>query len=245
MNREQAREILMAWRPGRDLERDPEVARALETARQDPELRSWLERHAAFQEGMKEAWSRIPVPPDLEDRILARAKTVSIPRWRTRAAIVAAAAAVVMLLGLSAFWLEAPEEEDSFDTYRSRMVRSVLRQYRMDIETSDMARIREFLSGNDAPADYALAGDVEALPVIGAGVMSWRDRRVSMVCLDGGQEGTVFLFVVDRSAVRHPPPSRPRYERVSRLSTASWSDAERAYVLATHGDEGALKELLR
>ncbi|HVR34983.1 MAG TPA: DUF3379 family protein [Methylomirabilota bacterium] len=235
----------MAWRPGRDLERDPEVARALETARQDPELRAWLDRHAAFQEGMKEAWSGIPVPPDLEDRILARAKTVSIPRRRTRAVIVAAAAAVVMLLGLSALWLTVPEEEDSFDTYRSRMVRSVLRQYRMDIETSDMARIREFLSGNDAPADYALAGDVEALPVIGAGVLSWRDRRVSMVCLDGGQEGTVFLFVVDRSAVQDPPPSRPRYERVSRLSTASWSDAERAYVLATHGDEGALQELLR
>jgi hypothetical protein len=244
LNREQAREILMAWRPGLDLEQDSEVARALETARQDPELRAWLDRHAAFQEGMKEAWSSIPVPPDLEDRILARAKTVSIPSRRMRAAIVAVAAAVVMLLGLSVLWLGAPEE-DSFDTYRSRMVRSVLRQYRMDIETSDMARIREFLSGNDAPADYALAGDVEALPVIGAGVLSWRDRRVSMVCLDGGQEGTVFLFVVDRSVVRDPPPSRPQYERVSRLTTASWSDEERAYVLATHGDEGALQDRLR
>jgi hypothetical protein len=159
--------------------------------------------------------------------------------------MVAAAAAVVMLIGLSALWLAAPEEEDSFDTYRSRMVSSVLRQYRMDIETSDKARIREFLAKNDAPAEYVLAGDLEALPAIGGGVLSWRDRRVSMVCLDGGEEGTVFLFVVDRSAVRHPPPLRPRYERVSRLTTASWSDAERAYVLATHGDEDALQDLLR
>jgi hypothetical protein len=29
------------------------------------------------------------------------------------------------------------------------------------------------------------------------------------------------------------------------LTTASWSDEERAYVLATHGDEGALQDLLR
>ena len=52
-----------------------------------------------------------------------------------------------------------------------------------------------------------------------------------MVCLDSGKSGTAFLFVVDRSVVKHPPESR-EYTQVNKLMTVSWSQANLTYVLA-------------
>jgi hypothetical protein len=112
----------------------------------------------------------------------------------------------------------------------------------MDIVTNDMAQIRQFLATNNAPADYVLPQNLARLPAMGAGVLSWRDRRVSMVCLDSGAQGTVFLFVVDGSAVRGTPRQR-EFAHVSELNTVSWTEGGKAYVLAGSGGKNLLEEL--
>ena len=240
MNRLEAKTILLAWRPDQADTRDPEVMQALVEARRDPVLREWFERHSAFQRSARQNFQVIPVPGQLRDRILARARIVKpVQRWR-QPAVLAAAAAVALLLTLGSLFLK-PSRADSFQTFRSRMVRTVLRQYTMDLETNDMAQVRQFLRTRGAPSDYVLPQGLSPLPVAGAGVLSWQGRQVSMVCLDSTDQGTLFLFVVDRSAVTQAPSSTPEFEPVSKLNTASWTHEGRTYVLAGAGGTESLR----
>jgi len=240
VNNAEAKKILIACRPGTDDLRSPEAEAALELARRDPELRQWWHRQQVFQSDVKRSLGAVPVPHDLRDRILAGTKVVKLPLWG-RTAVLSAAAAVILLLGVVAVW-QRPSAETSFETFRSRVARAVLRQYRMDITTNDMGQIRQFLAAHHAPADYVLPQNLERLPAMGAGVLSWRDRRVSMVCLDSGPQGTVFLFVVDVSSVKNAPRRR-EFAPVSELNTVSWSEGGKAYVLAGSGGKAWLEGL--
>ena len=230
MNSAQAKTILIACRPGTDDLRTPEADEALELARQDPELRAWWKDQQRFHEQISASLGGIEAPDHLRDSILARARTVKLPLWRQPAAL-AAAAAIVLLLSAVAIWRNQSPADDSFEIFRSRMVRNVLRQYRMDITTADMTRVRQFLATNNAPADFVFPPKVNHLPVMGAGLLSWRDRRVSMVCLDGGTNGTVFVFIVDSRALSQVPRER-ELAQISDLNTVSWSDAGKIYVMA-------------
>jgi hypothetical protein len=235
VNIDEAKRILIACRPGSDDLRTPEADTALALARENGELRQWWHEQQNFQKQVRAQFGEIPVPDHLRDGILARAKTVKLPLWRQTWAW-SAAAAIVLLLATIAIW-QRPSAEDSFETFRSRMVRKVLREYRMDITTSDMARVRQFLEVNNAPADYMLPPNAARLPVMGAGVLSWHERRVSMVCLNGGAQGTVFVFVVDSSAVKNAPRIR-ELAQVSELPTVSWSEGGKTYLMAGAGAVG-------
>lgn len=241
MNSIEAKKILLAYRPGSTDARDPEVADALAQAQRDPALQQWLEKQVAFQQTMQETFQQVPAPSYLRDRILSRAKIVKPLHWSWGQVALAAAAALVLLLGLAGWWLRSLPD-DTFQTFRSRMVRMVLRQYAMDIVTNDMTQIRHFLATNNAPSDYVLTQGLAQLPATGAGVLSWQGQRVSMVCLDSRGQGTLFLFIVDRSAVKQPPAAIPEFAEVSKLTTVSWTQGGKTYLLAGHGGK---KELQR
>jgi anti-sigma factor RsiW len=235
----EAKRVLLAYRPGTADADDSQVAEALAESRRDSRLHEWAVQQAAFQQGVRTTLREIPVPPDLRERILARNKVVA-PRWWQKLSVVAAAAVIALLLGLG--WLLSPPSTGrSFETYRDRMVRAVLRQYNMDIVTNDMTVIRRFLVTKNAPSDYTLPPGLLNLPVSGAGVLSWRDSRVSMVCLDAANQGTLFLFVVDRDSVAGAPGPARVFDPVSKLMTVSWSEGGRTYVLAGNGSQETLQ----
>jgi hypothetical protein len=113
----------------------------------------------------------------------------------------------------------------------------------MDIATNDLQVIRTYLDQQGAPSDYQLPAGLKRRPAMGAGVLSWRDQRVSMVCIDSQTKGTLFLFVASDPALRKPPGQR-EYTPVSDLMTVSWTDAGNTYVLAGHGNREWLKKQL-
>jgi hypothetical protein len=252
MSSAEAKRILAAYRRGDPDAHDPAVVEALGLAQRDPELRQWLERQTHFHRSVRQNLHRIPIPEYLREQILDRAKIVE-PLTRiiepihtnSRRKWLAAAAALILLLGLAAVWFRTSSEQ-TFQIFRERMVRAVLRQYSMDVETNDMAQIRQFLRVQKAPSDYTLPPGLAQLPVTGAGVLSWHRDRVSMLCLDGGaRQGILFLFVVDRAAVKRPPGGSPELAQVSKLLTASWTAGDRTYVLASHGDRESLQKHLQ
>jgi hypothetical protein len=143
----------------------------------------------------------------------------------------AAAAMIMLLLGLAPLWL-SPRNPDRFTDYRSRMVRTVLREYRMDIVTNDMTQVRQFLAAHEAPADYALTKGLEALQLTGGGLLRWRGNRVSMVCFDRGDKAMLYLFVIQRAALKDAPRESLQPAKVNKLATLSWSQGDKTYVLA-------------
>lgn len=238
MTSAEARQILLLYRPGSGDDRDPQFAEALELAGHDPELARWFEQHGAFQVAVRARFRQIEVPADLPDRILAARKIIRPPVWWRRPAWVAAAAAMVLLIGLAAFWVQ-PRTPDRFANFQTRMVGTVLREYRMDLVTDDMAQVRQFMARQGAPADYEVTKGLAQLQLTGCGLLRWRSNPVAMVCFDRGTNQMVFLFVMNRSAVKDPPPATPQVARVNQLLTASWTSGDKTYFLAAP-DEGDL-----
>ena len=65
MNKQEAQEILLLYRPGRD-ENDPELAAALDLVKHDPELAKWFETHCALQHAISAKFKQIDVPAGVE-----------------------------------------------------------------------------------------------------------------------------------------------------------------------------------
>ena len=111
MNNEEAKRVLLAYRPGLAVQDDPEVAEALALAQEDETLQGWLEQHEAFQEAVRSELRAMPVPRDLKARILtrqSRRKKIITPIWRPE--FLLAAACLALGLILSALWMRGWSE---------------------------------------------------------------------------------------------------------------------------------------
>jgi hypothetical protein len=225
----EAKRILSIYRPGID-EQDPDVREALLVVEKDVELRDWLNQHKRFQTSVQDKFQEIPVPTGLRERILSEQKIVR-PEFRSRRRLlIGIAALVIAFIGLSIVF--RPGGADRFADYESRMVRGALREYRMDVVSSDLARVRLAMASRGAPSEFPLPKGLTKLAVVGGGALKWRNNPVTMVCFDRGDKQMLFLFVLNRSAVKGAPAKDPSTGRVSRLQTASWTEGDNVYVLA-------------
>ena len=241
MNTNEAKTILLAWRPGHGDLRDPEVGAALELARRDPALKDWLEQHSIFQRAVAKNFQEIAVPADLRARLLAQPKIIAPAAWWRSPALLSAAAALALLLGIAAWWVRPPSE-NSLPAFRSQMVGFVLRQYAMELATNDLTQIRAYLARRQAPSDFVLPEKLGRQPLLGADVLGWRKDRVSMVCLESPAKDTLFLFIVDRGSVDGATPNTAEFAQVNRLMTASWTQGGRTYLLAGSGRRESLQQ---
>jgi hypothetical protein len=250
---QQARQILLRFRPWVKNDHDAEVIEALALCQRDAELARWFENHCAVQNAIHEQFKRVPVPEGLKEQILSEYKSrVVVPRWR-QPTVLAAALVLAILVALGSLWLTTPRpssEEVSFASYRSRMVRTALRTYGMDLETNDDAQIRSYFAQHQAPADYVLPKNLAPTPSVGCGVLKWQDQPVAMVCfrtgkpLAPGAKSDLFLFVIDRKALPDLRTTNvPEFASVNKLATASWLEGEKVYILAGF-DEASLRRRL-
>jgi hypothetical protein len=241
MNPQEAKQILLLYRPGTADAADPEISEALKLAQHDPELGRWFDEHRAFQQAMRDKFRQTEVPAHLKTSLLIRGKAqpgIVIPQvWCRRPAPLAIAAAAALMLAAVALWLQPPRT-DRFANFQSRMVGTALREYRMDLVTNDMRQVRQFLADRGAPADYDVTEGLGKLQLTGAGLLRWRSNPVSMVCFNRGDNQMLFLFVMNRSALKDPPPEIPQLAKVADLVAASWSRGDKVYLLAGPEESG-------
>jgi len=239
-----AKEILLCYRPGTADPGDPEFAEALEQAKRDPELGRWFAQSQAFQDTIRAQFKQLPVPAGLKEDILAGYRPA--PVWWQQPAFqaLAAAAGIVLLIGLALLWSQ-PREDTSFAAFQSRVVRQAQRGYVMDITTTNLGEIRQYLATQGAHADYLLPAPLEKLPGDGGAVLRWRNKTISMVCFDLGNHNDLYLFVASRADLPSPPStSEPQFAKIGKLTAASWSAGDRTYVLAGPGDEQFVRQYL-
>jgi len=247
----EAKEILLLYRPGMAEEADAELAQALELARSDAALNPWFTEHCAFQEAMAAKFQDIPVPEGLKEQIISERKVRLASGFQRKAAVFAAAVALCCLcIGLASLYFR-PHEDYSWSNFRNRMAGMVLRQYpKMDLETSDLGQVREFLRQKQAPGNYVLPKGLEKALPIGCAVLNWKESTVSMVCFNSGKKGVskdpdLYLFIIDRAAVKSAPTGNAtEISQVSSLATASWSSHGATYLLAADGGSELIERYL-
>lgn len=244
MRPEDAQRILLACRPNTTDENDPDVREALDVVARDPALAQWWREQPQVQAALCETFRKLPVPTTLKEEILARHQVVALPWWRTAKFQMAAAAAMLTVL-LALIFLRAPAEPATYAQFRDRMVRMVVREYRMDVTTSAEPEVRSFLEANQGHGDYQLPPGLAGLPLFGAGRLSWKGEPVSMICFRRSTGDLMYLFVIDRDAFPTVPDAQPEFAEVVQRPTASWVQGGRLYVLAAEAGQEDLRTLVR
>jgi hypothetical protein len=252
MTLEEAKQILALFRPGTADEKDAAFQEARQLAQSQPDLARWLQEHCESYLTLRRKLRSVPVPPGLKEQILAERKirrgffeNYWVP-W------LAAAAAVVLLVGIG-FWSRSPHRVNAeHAAYRKRVTEAALRGYNMELTTRDPAQVRRFLKTKNAPADYTLPSKLQSAELVGCAVLRWQGAPVSMICfrsgrpLPPGDQSDLWFFVTYRNAVPHAPsPGATVLARVNKATTASWSDEQKNYLLAAVGDEAFLEKYLR
>jgi len=251
VNVNEAKTILLLYRPGTADAEDPQIAAALALAQREPELARWLEEHCARHEALRAKFRQILLPAGLKEQIIseqaARGRRLS---WRPRL-VLAAVAAVVLLALLVTRRLPGHPGDDTLAIYQNRMAGLALRGYGMDLTTNDPVQIRAYLMAKQAPADYVLPAALQQAAVTGCAVEGWQNVKVTMICFRTGrplppnQPSDLWLFVVDRAALKDAPPAgRPQFSRVNRLTTAVWAQGDKVYLLGAEGAEPLLRQFL-
>jgi hypothetical protein len=251
MNRNEAKNILLLYRPGTADADDPEIAEALVLAGRDPELTQWLAEHCARQVTLQSGFRNITAPAGLKEQIISEQSARGKIGLRRQRAVLAVAVAVAALVVLMPLWLQHSGKAEGYAVYLPRMAGVALRGYGMDLTTNNPAAVRAYLAQKQAPADYVLPASLEKIAVAGCAIQNWQGTKVAMICfrtgkpLPPGEQSDLWLFVVDRAAVKNAPPAGDRrFAQVSRLLTVSWSQGDKLYMLGTEGDEQSLRQYL-
>lgn len=250
MTNQEAKDILLLYRPGVSGQDDLEFAAALELVQGDPELALWFDQHCAVQSALRARFQEIPVPEALQQQILSERKAHFSLSHQRRMAF-AVAAAILLCLGVALFYPRS-RANDTFSNFRGRMAGTVLRQYpKMDLVTDDQKQIRQYLASKGA-GDYVLPQGLARAAATGCALLNWHGKPVTMICFDSGTAappGTpdLFLFIVARSALADAPanpPQSPAPGHISRLTTASWTSGDKTYLLGALGDDKLLRNHL-
>jgi hypothetical protein len=242
MTNDEAKFILQSYRrSGADAE-NPVFIEALEHARRDPQLSQWLAEEMQLDSAVsRKIKSAVPIPADLKSTILAGGKIVRPPVWYRRSWF-AAAACFFILLGVTGFWIL--NRQAGFPAFRSDMLNFVAQMDRLDLESTDVNKIREWMKQNNAHGDFTLTQGLAEMPGIGCRVLSWNGQKITLICFGKMGPQEIHLFIADRSAFPKPPPMSPQFAKEGAWTTASWSRGDKAYMLAGMGDRETLTKYL-
>ncbi len=252
MNRDEAKIILLLYRPDTADAADPQIAEALALAKLDPELAGWLMAHSARQSAIREKIRQIAVPAGLKEQIISEQAANRKPVLGRRKTAVAAGAVSLLLLGaLAVFWPPPRAAEDTLAIYQNQMAGVALRGYAMDLLTNEPAAIRAYLAQQHAPADFILPAPLQQTALTGCAVEDWQGVKVAMICfrtgkpLRPGVASDLWLFVADRTSVKNAPDgTTPQIAKVNRLITATWTQGGKLYLLGTAGEAATIKQYL-
>lgn len=245
MTREEAKRFLLAYRPDSRDRDDPEMKAALELTRDDSELAGWLREQEAFQRAVRGRLRELPLPAGLRERLLVPPPVI-VPMWQ-QPAFRLLAACIGLGLIVAMLWARPRSSHDQadFPGFRSRMVGFALRLYRMDIVTNDFTEVVKYLQSRGVPSEYRLSPGLLATPVKGGASLSWQGHPVGMVCFSLTNK-TLYMFVVDQSAIQqgNPPGPVPVLAQVAGISTASWTERGKVYVVAAATRSDFLRALV-
>jgi hypothetical protein len=262
----EARIILACYRPGVDDSASEPFAGALAQARKDPELARWLEQESAFDAAIGDRLRDAPVPPDLHARILAGrpasrpvasqgapapgepAPAAAVPAaWWRRPLVAVPSLALVLIAAIVGVEIERRASPGDFKSWREEMGALVAGDYKLDLESRNLADLQSFFAGRQWPADYSVPTRLQAYPLEGGMAVEWHGHRISVICfgVENDDDKDLWLFIAGPDALSGAPSSpAPEFAPAGKLTTAAWSSNGKIYLLAGRGGEQSLREFL-
>jgi hypothetical protein len=204
MTTEQAKEYLSAVRPHGLDAGDPTLQQALELARKDSELGSWLARQQEFDEILIEKFSSIRPPEGLREIILESLEETARPIQSWRMGWLALAATVVLAAILLSHQVDLfrgrSQRFQSFLSDALTMV-AVKPAPKLDLETASLGTAQAFIEQHDAPWLGQFPQKLQAMATAGCRVFVWRKHPASLTCFRLPSGNLLHLVVIGEDAL--------------------------------------------
>jgi len=255
VDRNEAKLLLQACRPDGQDDALPAFAEALALVERDPELKAWWEAQRAFDRAVSAKLRDVPIPADLRDTILAGRKIEQMtPRFRLPYWL-AAAAMIALCIGLGFHYgngttparaisiAQAVPALASHDYAAGSIAFLEDDTTPLGMLSPDHEKVVAWLKQQHSPLG-AIPNKMESLPSVGCQTFHVRGHAVSLICFTMTGGGVCHLFTIEKQALADPPGASPSFGREGSWTTASWSDAEHTYMLATQADPDTLRHLL-
>jgi hypothetical protein len=255
VNIEEAKQILLIYRPGTSDAEDPEVAAALELVKSDAELARWFEEHCARQIALRNKFREINLPAGLKEQIISE-RASAAKKTSRRNVFVGIAAVAAIFVALAFLWtMLFPRTEqphplaNTMPNYLRQMATIALNSYYMTAATNS-TQVQSYLAQQKSPSDYVLSAGLQKVAVSGCAVEDWQGAKASLICfqtkpLPQGQQGDLWLFVIDQASVQGGSSvTATQYAQTCGLMTATWTQDGKLYVLAMKGDQQAIQKYL-
>jgi len=244
MNNQEAKLILQAYRSNGQDASDPFFADVLEQARRDPELQKWFAEEILLNTRLQvRLEAAIPVPSGLKANLLALRKTIRPVPWWFRPMNLAAAAVILLSLGIVLLLL--PQKGAQIESFRETMARNSLQtEGHVVFESHDLAKIQQWLQDRGMESRFDLPTMLQSGTPQGCRVVDWDGHKATMVCfhLQDGQH--MDLFVMDRTGLPDfPDNSAPQFASADGLMTTMWAKGGKLYLLTGQNQDDLEKVL--
>ena len=243
MDNEEAKFILRAYRPNGTDAGNAVFCAALEQVRKDPELARWFQREQGLDRAVAERVQATAVPASLRDAILAGANIGSEKRrdarWR-QPAWIAAAASVVLVLGLAFGWMKTGGREE-WQQFGEFAADDLAKAENHEGHGVARTQLQVLLSQTTTRLAAGLPIEFEELRANGCRVVKFAGREALEVCFE--RDGKEFHLYAMRRA-EGGGTEEARFVEKSGAGAVVWSDAHFVYAVAGTGGEAALQALL-
>ena len=244
MNRDEAKYVLSAYPVTGDHCDDSQFREALLLAQEDPELREWFGRERAYDTVIARKLQTVCPPPDLQLQLLAAQKVIPMPTGRFRIAWWAAAAAIIIMAFTLSYLRLAAHHAVALDDFKSYVATTASTLDHLDLTTSDLVKIRDWLKKGQAPSEFAVPSGFAQTKRVGCRVFDWNGKRVSLICFALNEQKVAHMFIIDRSLLRNVPANEQIRVGAGEggIATAVWTDGANAYVVALRDGTDELRQ---
>lgn len=242
MDKETAKLILQACRPGGRDRHDPAVQEACQHAENDPQLAAWWSQEQAVDSALGQKFKSIQPPASLLPEILAGYRVSRRRFWFNPTFALAAGILALFTIG---FLLLAPSlRQDSFAAFRKDAGKLLAEGLQVDFHHQNPEELRRWLAGKQSVASYNLPAGLSSFPAFGCRTWKWKGRDASILCFR--VEGQlVHLFIIPGTELQGAPGSTtPKFGKVGEYASATWTRDGLTYLLTRYGSRSDLEKLL-
>jgi len=250
MNNVKAKYILGSYRCGGEDARDPVFAEALDQATRDPDLHTWFEQERQCDDIIRAKLNAVIPPASLKDDILATASvTTSRSFWRRHVghSALAIAAALMMLVG-GMLWVGHHSQPGlALHTFPNVASAFLQQPFNLDHKAGDLDDAQMWMATNYATETPPTPDTIRAMRHKGVGCkkFDWKGQDVLLMCFFLEDGRVAHYFVMDADALPDAQHAiEPQWAQSGKYATGTWSDGERAYVLAMAAPVDELKGIL-
>lgn len=246
MDSREARSFLGVYRAG-EMDSDARFADAHNLAETDPELARWWAEEQELDRLIAGKMRQAPISEGLKARLIASTAESGnkIIRRDWQRPLLLAAACFVALAAVLGLWPRHSQPAVTVADYRDEMVGFIKVTPALELETSDLSRVAQFLEKKNAPSQFEIPKPLREMKPVGCRTLRFRGHDVSLICFQRGEGKLVHLFVMDRAALADlRRDSAPDFAKEGTWMTAAWAAGDHTYLVAAQGDREQLEKFL-